>query len=45
MAGIVGHDPESPVTFDRNTPPGFALDLPFAGLSCPTFTSGEADAS
>jgi len=22
MAGIVGHDPESPVTFDRNTPLG-----------------------
>jgi len=41
MTGIVGHDPESPVTFDRNTPPGFALDLLFAGLSCPTFTSGE----
>src|SRR5271170_3795567 len=40
MSGIIGHDPESPVTFERNTPPRFALDLSFAGLSCPTFTWG-----
>ena len=40
MSGIIGHDPESPVRFDRNTPPGLALHLSFAGLSCPPF-SGE----
>jgi hypothetical protein len=44
MPGIIGHDPESPVTFERNTPPGLALHLSFAGLSCPIFFGG-ADAS
>jgi hypothetical protein len=30
MTGMAGHDPESPVTFDRNSPrPGFALNFHF----------------
>jgi len=29
MPGVTGHDPESPVTFDRNDLPGFALNFHF----------------
>jgi putative transposase len=41
MTGITGHDPEWAVRFNRNEPAGLALELSFAGLSCPIFTSGE----
>jgi hypothetical protein len=44
MAGIVGHDPEWPVTFARNEAE-FVLELTFSWLSFPTFTSGSVDAS
>jgi hypothetical protein len=40
-AGILGHDPEWPVTFVRNEAE-FTLELTFSWLSCPIFTSGAS---
>jgi hypothetical protein len=44
MTGIAGHDPELPVTFDRNDPPGFALNFHF-WPKLTDFFIGEANAS
>jgi hypothetical protein len=44
MTGIAGHDPESPVTIDRNDPPGLRRTCIF-WPKLTDFFIGEANAS